>query len=149
MGLGFGEWPTVQTLLQDLSAEVKRAFDEIQRRAPCPTGAVLWREGQELSGVYVLHNGRVSVLPFGAKGGQPGARTAADGEILGLSAVICGCRSRDTAQTFGPCDIGFIDREDFIDLLRNHPELAFRLVRVLSQQLCTVFESFRPSPRRS
>ena len=49
---------------------------------------------------------------------------AEPGEALGLSAVISGTPYELTAETVGPCQVNFIDREALMRLLDKYGELG-------------------------
>ena len=49
---------------------------------------------------------------------------AGPGEALGLSAVISATPYELTAETAGPCQVNFIDRESLMKLLDKHGEVG-------------------------
>ena len=57
---------------------------------------------------------------------------AEPGEALGLSAVISGTAYEVTAETVGPCQVNFIDRESLMKLLDKYGELGLHSAQALS-----------------
>ena len=51
-------------------------------------------------------------------------KMAEPGEALGLSAVISGTPYELTAETVGPCQVNFIDRDNMMKLLDKYGELG-------------------------
>jgi CRP-like cAMP-binding protein len=91
-----------------------------------PAGCVLFEEGQLPIGVYILHSGNVT-LGNGV--------TARAGEILGLMAVISGTPHSTSAVAASPCEVGFIERDEFRDLVDQSPAIWFTVLRQMSQDV--------------
>lgn len=104
---------------------------ELQRFA---AGRVLFEEGQLPVGVYILHSGKVT-LSNGV--------TARAGEILGLMAVISGHPHLSSAVTVSPCEVGFIERDEFRDLVDQSPAVWFSVLRQMSQDVNGAYEVIR------
>lgn len=110
---------------------------ELQRFA---AGRVLFEEGQVPAGVYVLHSGEVA-LGNGV--------TARAGEILGLMAVISGRTHLSSAVAVSPCEVGFIGRDEFRDLVDESPAVWFTVLRQMSQDVNASYEVIRERADRS
>src|SRR5580698_1186673 len=63
-------------------------LDEISSPATYPRGAVLFIEGQDPRGVYILCNGRVKLFGASAAGRAVIFRIAEPGEIIGLPSTL-------------------------------------------------------------
>lgn len=115
------------------------ARTELQRLNP---GSGLFREGESPSGVYVLHSGEVALTgPPGAPS-RPG-RTARAGEILGLMAVISNGRHLATAVALTICEVGFIERKEFLRMVEASPSIWFSVLRQMSQDLNASYDVMR------
>src|SRR5688572_23336472 len=110
---------------------------ELQRFA---AGHVLFEEGEVPAGVYVLHSGEVA-LGNGV--------TAHAGEILGLMAVISGSTHSTSAIAVSPCEVGFIARDEFRDLVDQSPAVWFTVLRQMSQDVNTSYEVIRKRSDRA
>lgn len=104
---------------------------ELQRFA---AGRVLFEEGELPAGVYILHSGKVT-LSNGV--------TARAGEILGLMAVISGRPHLSSAVAVSPCEVGFIERDEFRDLVDQSPAVWFTVLRQMSQDVNASYEVIR------
>lgn len=116
-----------------LSPELLRAFSSVTRPSTYPGGALLFVEGQMPRGAFVLCSGKAKLSTTSRDGKVLILKVAEAGEVLGLSAAISGTAFEFTAETAGPCQVNFIEREVMLKLMEKSGELALRFARVLSQ----------------
>jgi CRP/FNR family cyclic AMP-dependent transcriptional regulator len=107
-------------------------LNAITSSATYPKGAVLFVEGQEARGVFILCNGRVKLLGGSASGKALIFRIAEAGEIIGLPSTLSAKPYELTAETLEPTQANFIGREDFLTFLREHGEATLRVAEMLS-----------------
>src|SRR5215813_1733261 len=74
----------------DLPRPVLSALDAISSSATYPKDAILFVEGQDPRGVFVLCNGRVKLSTNSADGKSIIVRMAEPGEIVGLAGTLSG-----------------------------------------------------------
>jgi CRP/FNR family cyclic AMP-dependent transcriptional regulator len=117
----------------DLSRPVLAALDAISSSATYPKDAVLFVEGQEARGVFVLCHGRVKLSTNSADGKSIIVRIAEPGELVGLPGTLSGKPYELTAEALEPLQANFIPREAFMQFLREHGEAALRVTEILSQ----------------
>jgi CRP/FNR family cyclic AMP-dependent transcriptional regulator len=117
----------------DLPRPVLAALDAISSSATYPKDAVLFVEGQEPRGVFVLCNGRVKLSTNSADGKSIIVRMAEPGEIVGLPGTLSGKAYELTAEALEPLQVNFIPREAFLQFLREHGEAAVRVAEILSR----------------
>ena len=127
----------------DLPSEVLRTLDSIKFVSAYPVGAVLFVEGQEPRGIFVLCTGRVKLSMSAADGKTFIPRIAGPGEVLGFSATVSGRQYDLTAETLEPSQITFVKREDFIRLLREHNDVCFRVAQKLSDKYNAACQDIR------
>jgi CRP/FNR family transcriptional regulator, cyclic AMP receptor protein len=107
------------------------------------TGETLFREGEQPRGVYVLHSGTVHLMFSGKTGAAKPLREAHPGQILGLSCVV-GKRLHDcTATAVEPCEVAFIERDEFLRTLDDSPTVWFSVLRVLSSEVNAAYDDMR------
>lgn len=118
----------------DLPASALQNFENIKFATTYPPGAVLFVEGQEPRGVFVLCKGSVK-LSINSPGGRTMiVKLAEPGEVLGLSATIS-CKPYEvTAETIDPCQVNFIKRDDFLRFLKDDVEACFRVAEQLGEK---------------
>lgn len=127
----------------DLPAETMAAFAAITYANLNPRGAVLFVEGQEPRGVYVVCGGRVKLSTCGADGKTIITEIAEAGDTLGLSATVSGLPHEVTAEMLEPGQTNFIKREDFLRFLREHNEAAIKVAEHLSHNYHTACQRIR------
>jgi CRP-like cAMP-binding protein len=106
-------------------------------------GEMLFLEGEAPAGVYVIHSGEVNLL-FGARNGAVRTlRVAAPVQILGLSAVVAGRPHDSSATARTRCDVGFIERDDFMHSMEDDSSFRLGVLRMLSRDVSSVYDDMR------
>lgn len=117
----------------DLPRPVIAALDAISSSATYPKDAVLFVEGQDPRGVFILCHGRVKLSTNSADGKSIIVRIAEPGELVGLPGTLSGKPYELTAEALEPLQANFISRDAFIHFLKEHGEAALRVTEILSQ----------------
>jgi CRP/FNR family transcriptional regulator len=116
----------------DLAGRELRLFESLKITRNYPRQKLLFVEGQPASGVYILCSGRVKLSTCSPDGKVIILNIAEPGEVLGLSAVLAGIEYGLTAETLEPCDVNFVQKDDFINYLRQNPEAGLSAARQLA-----------------
>ncbi len=116
----------------NLSTAALQALDGAKYTTAFPRGATLFVEGQVAGGVSIVCQGRVKLAMNSRDGRGVILKVVGAGEILGLSAAVSGKAYELSAETLAPCQISFIKRGEFLRLMREHPEVTFRVIEQLS-----------------
>jgi CRP/FNR family transcriptional regulator, cyclic AMP receptor protein len=122
-----------------LSQESLKVLDEVSHLTTYPGGALLFVEGQVPRGAYVLCSGRAKLSTTSREGKVLILKYAEAGEILGLSAVISGEAFEVTAETAGPCQVNFVEREALIQRMGNSGELGLQCSQALSREFQSAY----------
>jgi len=122
-----------------LSMEGLRLLGDASHLITYPSGALLFVEGQAPRGTFVLCSGRVKLSTTSREGKVLILRIAEAGEALGLSAVISGQPFELTAETTGPCQVNFIEREALIERIEKNGELGLRSSQALSREFQSAY----------
>ena len=122
-----------QRLFGNLPKQVHAGIDAISSAAMYPKGAILFVEGQNPLGVFVLRSGRVKLSVNSADGKSLIVRRGEPGEVIGLPATISGKPNELTAEALEPLHCNFIPRAPFLRFLRRHGEAALRVAEILSE----------------
>jgi CRP/FNR family cyclic AMP-dependent transcriptional regulator len=115
-----------------LPATAFQAFSDVRFTTAYPAKAVLFVEGQDPRGVYMLCRGRVKMTMNSADGKTLIVRICEPGEVLGLPATVSGEPHELTGETLQTCQVDFVRRDDFLRLLRGHTEISAAVMRQLS-----------------
>jgi CRP/FNR family cyclic AMP-dependent transcriptional regulator len=130
-------------LFCDLSPAALEGLDAISSSATYPKGALLFVEGQDPRGVFVLCNGRVKLSASSADGKSVILRIAESGEVVGLPGSISGKPYEVSAEALEPIQANFIPRESFLQFLRQHGEAALRVAEILSDIYHATYQEVR------
>ena len=122
-----------------LSPEVLKSFSAASHLSTYPGGAVLFVEGQMPRGAFVLCSGKVKLSTTSREGKVLILKMATPGEALGLSAVISGTCYELTAETAGPCQVNFIERDALTKPLDKHGELGLHSAQALSNEFQSAY----------
>lgn len=120
-----------------LPAGVLKEFESIKVTRSYPKGKTIFVEGQPARGVYMLCQGKVKLSTCSQNGKIIILDISEPGEILGLSATLCGADNEMTAEVVQPSQVKFIKTADLMNFLRRHPEASFNAMRQLSRNYQT------------
>lgn len=107
-------------------------LDSLSSSATYPKGAVLFVEGQDPRGVFILCSGRVKLFGASPAGKSVIFRISEPGEIIGMPSTLSGQPYELTAEALEPMQVNFIRRDDFLKFLRQHGEAALRVAEMMS-----------------
>jgi CRP-like cAMP-binding protein len=100
----------------------------------------LFHKGDEGTQVYVVIRGRLKALTTSDEGDDVVFSILGEGEVFGEIALLGRPQRTATVTAITPCDLLVIDRRDFLQFLRSHPEAAIELLSVLAERLKHVSE---------
>ena len=121
-------------LFCNMAAPALAAMDAVKFMSVYPKGSVLFVEGEEPRGVFLVCSGRVKLTTSSSEGRTLIVRVAGPGEVLGVSGAILGRPYELSAQTIEPAQMNFIGRDDFLRLLTAHPEACLHTAQQLSEK---------------
>jgi CRP/FNR family transcriptional regulator, cyclic AMP receptor protein len=116
-----------------LSPDVTRSFSEFSHLTTYPGAAILFVEGQNARGAFVLCSGRVKLFSTSKEGKVLVFKIVEPGEVIGLSAMVSGDTYEVTAETVGPCLVNFVEREGLLRLIERSGELGLRSALAVSR----------------
>ena len=127
---------TTETAIHDV-------LSDLATSESCPAGKVLFRDGEEPRGIYILQSGQVDLIYSARNGHTKPLRTAGEGQILGVGDVVAR-RSHDcTATCRSNVDVGFIPRDEFLRAIDTNPAVWFRVLQLLSEDVNSCYDCMR------
>jgi CRP/FNR family transcriptional regulator len=126
------------SLQKEIHASKDIKLSSLHRR-----GVVLFSEGQQARGVYMLRAGRAKVSISSSEGKILILRIAKAGDLLGLNSALKDSPHDATVETLEPCRTDFISRGDFIDLLDRSNSARIGVSEALSRELTEMVERAR------
>jgi len=99
-------------------------------------GEVLFGQGDQGDGLYLIEQGTVRVYRVTAAGKEITLALRGAGEFVGDMSLLDGLpRSASACAQGADCHCGFLHKEDLQQLLRQQPEAALTMLKVLSRRL--------------
>jgi CRP/FNR family cyclic AMP-dependent transcriptional regulator len=131
----------------DWFCEMPRAaladFEKIQNPMTYPEGAVLFVEGQEPRGAFMLCSGQVKLTMTSYGGKSIIVKVVKPGEIVGLDAVLHSRPYEVTAETLQNSQLNFIRRDDLLHFLQEHGDATLRAAEHVSSNCHLAYQQIR------
>ena len=121
-------------LFCNMSQPTVEALDTIKFTGVYPKGSLLFVEGEQPRGIFVLCSGRAKLTTSSTEGKVLIVKIAEPGEVLGASATILGKPYEVSAETIEPSQLNFIKRDDFLRFLGTHAEATMHTAQQLSEK---------------
>ncbi len=126
-----------------LSPDLEEALCQIMTSRTFAKGTVLFRHGTPSSGIYFVDAGEVRVFLPTSQNQNQLLEIVGPGAILGMSESMAGESYRVTAEADTQTTASFIDREKFVEFLSANHECCMQVVRLLSENLHSLYHKFR------
>jgi CRP-like cAMP-binding protein len=98
-------------------------------------GALLFNQGDAVTGIYLLSKGRARLTLRSADGKIHLEEIVGRGGLLGLPAAISGTPYSLTAEVLSDAEFAFLSREELVSLMQSDVSLSLKLVELLSQEV--------------
>ena len=95
----------------------------------------LFLEGSIPRGVFCLNSGKIKIFARGEEGKEQIIHVASDGDVVGFRAMFSGEPYKVSATTLEECNICFIGKEDFLNLVDTNVTLRNGIMKELSSEL--------------
>lgn len=102
---------------------------------PYKKGELIFSEGQEATGFYILIVGRVKVAKLAPDGKEQILHILGSQEPFGEVPVFAGERFPANAEAMEDSKVLFLPREEFIHLIKKEPSVAMHMLALLSRRL--------------
>jgi len=130
-------------LFCNLPLPAVQRLNEIKSSAVYPKTTMLFIEGQEPRGVFVLCAGKAKLFTSSSDGKTIITKISGAGDVLGLNAAISNRPYEVTAEMTEPGQANFIARDALLQFLREYGEVALRVAEQLSRNYYTAYEGIR------
>jgi CRP/FNR family transcriptional regulator len=132
-----------QHLFCNLSPSALQRLNEITSAAVYPSAAVLFIEGQQGRGVFVLCSGKAKLSITSREGKTVITKISEHGDVLGLNATISNRPYEVTAEMVQPGQANFIAADALLQFLHDYGEVAMRVAQQLSCNYYSANEGIR------
>jgi len=127
----------------NLSEQTLAGLERMAHITTYPEGALIFVEGQDPRGVFVLCQGRVKLSSTNRDGKTFILRIVEPGEFLGLHEIVTSRPHELTMETLQPSQLAFIGRNDFLPFLKRHADLCLHVTQQLSSDCQSAYEVIR------
>jgi len=122
----------VKSNILKVSHQLKAGMESAGRRRELPPAHVLFREDGETVGVFLVFKGKVLM---GVRNMPELDRVFFAGSLLGLPATFTGRPYSLTAVTVVRSDIVHLPRKEFLQLMRERPDLCREATDILGREV--------------
>ncbi len=130
-------------LTQITSLPIFQGLDEDQftelistaERREYKKGEIIFSEGDEGSGLYVVETGKIKIFKLSFEGKEHIFHIYGPGKIFGEVAVFSGKKFPAFAQAISPSSLIFFPKKEISFLISENPSLAFNMMASLSMRL--------------
>ncbi|MBT8331524.1 MAG: Crp/Fnr family transcriptional regulator [Deltaproteobacteria bacterium] len=123
--------PVFNGLPDDQIAAIKR----IAREKPVSKGEIIFSEGDEGQGFFVVAEGRVKIFKMSPVGKEQILHILGRGQPFGEVSVFAGQKFPAYAQALDKGQVLFFPRVAIVDLIAANPSLALNMLAVMSKKL--------------
>lgn len=142
--------PTSNELYESLAADVTEELKRHEKTITIGSGKKLIGLGDAPVHLIIVNAGSAAIsIADGRRMISLGV--AGSGKVLGLRSIIGGMPSEIEASTLEECAISLIPQQQFLEILRQHPESYIAIARILSADLKAaehILRDLRQPPRR-
>lgn len=124
-----------KSVLCDLAGDDLCAFEKIKRSLVYEPHQTVFYEGHVCLGLYLLCMGKVKLTRSSARGQRQIVRIVGSGELIEKHAFRNGALHEVTCETMETSQICLIEKEPYLAVVRRNPDLALRLIQLLSSEL--------------
>jgi CRP-like cAMP-binding protein len=116
----------------------KELTEELASRStpiPCTSRRVLFSQGDEAVGIYIMSKGSASLTMQAASGEVVLRLKAGPGSVLGLPGVIANRPYSLTAVAHRGAQVGFLAREDFAAMMSKQSLFSLKVLQMLAEEV--------------
>lgn len=95
----------------------------------------LYRQGDAVSRLFVVHTGRVKILHTNAEGRERLIRVAGPGDVVGEHAFITGQRPDNFVVAMDDTQVCVFDHRDLAALVTEYPAIALQMLKTVTARL--------------
>ena len=122
-------------LFKGLTVEQLDAIARIVSDKEYKKGQIIFSEGDEGEGFYLVISGRVKVYKLSPEGKEQIMHIFGPGKPFAEVPVFGGSCYPANAEAMDRCNLFFFPKKDFISLIKANPSLAMNMLASLSQRL--------------
>jgi CRP/FNR family transcriptional regulator len=122
-------------LFRGMTPEQRTSVAQIAVEKKFGKNEVIFAEGSEATGFYIVVSGRVKIYKLSPDGKEQILHIFGEGEPFAEAAVFAGTSFPAYAEALEPCEVLFLPRREFVNLMARQPALALNMLAELSRRL--------------
>lgn len=122
-------------LFKSVESGELEALARMLQQQSISTGTVLFEKDQPGDAMYLIQSGRVRIFLRDPKGNEITFRHYGPGEIVGEFALIDDKPRSASADAAEPVEAMILNRENFLQLLKERPMLGVEMMRSLAERV--------------
>ncbi len=112
----------------DMDEETLALIRPAAKRIHQPRNTVIFHEGEACHGFYIVESGAVKIYKEGSDGKEHVVHVALPGDCFGEAALFLGKGYPASAAAVQDSVLILLRRDEFLQLLRDNPDVSFRLM---------------------
>ena len=127
-------------LFTGLNARQLDAFKDVVVISSHRKREVIFMEGDECGGLYIIRTGRVKILRSSSQGKEQIIKILKPGDLLGFEVFYDGRVYKNTAVAMEECELCYIDKNIFFQILEKEPSVAKKFILAMGEELNHAYE---------
>jgi CRP/FNR family transcriptional regulator len=123
------------SLFKEIPPALEAELRQHAREQVLPPRHVLFREGEEVHTFYFLEHGRIRMSVVLEDGEEHTINILREGDLFPHLGLLRGGTYPATAETLIEASVLALGRQDFVDLIHRHPELALLLLAEMGRRV--------------
>lgn len=126
-----------------MSSNLTQELDRLALTARAAAGHILFRDGEPVTGIYVIRTGTVELL-WGEADHLCSLKTVGPGGVIGLPAALNGTYTA-TARVSEDAELGMVPATRVLELLQIDKELCCVAMRLMGREVASMREMLKLS----
>lgn len=122
-------------IFSELDESAFEKIAQIGSRKVFKRDAIVLHEHETGSALFIIIEGKVKISRLSDDGKEVILTILSDSDFFGEMAILDGLTRSANVTAMEDSELFLIQRSDFIDLLKNHPEVSIALLQELTQRL--------------
>ncbi len=123
------------SIFEELPERDLEKIAQLVTRKTFSKGNVILMEDEIGSALFIIMEGKVKVSRLDETGREVILSILGPGEVFGEMSLLDGMKRSATVSALTDTDVFIIYRDDFLNLLNQHPQIAISLLKELTQRL--------------
>lgn len=128
------------TLFTGLNERQLDAFKDVVIISSYKKKEVLFMEGDDCTGLYILRTGRVKVVRSSSTGKEQIIKILNPGELLGFEILYDGKTFKNTSVAMEDTELCYMEKGSFFGILEREPDISRKLIISMGRELDLAYE---------